>query len=395
MSNNRQLLVRAGGAAVIACSLAAISSVGATAAAEVQVAEATPVLTPSDPAIETSDGLAVANDGVSYWTSQSAAWYARNPDQPPSVWLLGPGGSISAVVRLNGVDLRQTEDLATGLGPGGQDYVYVADTGTATSAARATKPNPRGRADFSIYRFPSPSISAEPTTNRTSLTPQRLRFRYPDDKTHTAKGVLVDPESGNVLLIERTATTTDSPVWQVNGVWDSPIPTVATATTAMVPLSVATSGAIDPQRRFLAVRGDKEALLYRVPAGGSLVDALHDQPTRLQLPNSATGESITVSPDGEGMDLGASGSQNPILRVPLPERFRASLATSDPAGQQGVWLSDVALRISVLTTIGAAALTAVWLVLRARRRSRSEVIDLRASPQSSRQPEPSTPSHDD
>ncbi|MGV1036206.1 MAG: hypothetical protein ACOYD0_04170 [Candidatus Nanopelagicales bacterium] len=395
MSINRRLFARAGGALIVGSALAAGCAPEAMAATEPLPADTAQVLTPADPALETSDGLTVANDGVSYWTSQSAAWYARNPKQPPSVWLLGPDGSTSAVVTLNGVDLRQTEDLATGPGPGGQDYVYVADTGTTTGSPRSSKQAPVDRREFSIYRFPAPPITAEPTTARSSLTPQRLRFRYPDDKSHAAKGVLVDPRSGDVLLIERAATTTNSPVWQVNGVWDSPIPTVATATSAMVPLAVATSGTVDPQRRFLSVRGGKESLLYRVPADGSLVDALHDQPTQLQLPTSTTGEAIAVSPQGDGVDLGASGSQNPIVRVPLPDRFRASLATSDPAGQQGVWLSDVALRISILTAIGAATLVIAWLILRARRRGADEVIDLRASPHSSRQPEPSTPSHDD
>lgn len=377
------------------CALAATCGANAMAADQPRPADATQVLTPADPALETSDGLTVANDGVSYWTSQSAAWYARNPGQPPAIWLLGPDGSTSGVVRLNGVDLRQTEDLATGPGPDGQDYVYVADTGTATGVAASQKQATSGRQEFSIYRFPAPPITAEPSTARISVTPQRLRFRYPDNKNHTAKGVLVDPKSGDVLLIERAATTTNSPVWQVNGVWDSPIPTVATATSAIVPLSVATSGTVDPQRRFLSVRGGKEALLYRVPADGSLVDALHDQPTQLELPASTTGEAITVSPEGEGVDLGASASQSPVVRVPLPDRFRASLATSNPADQRGVWLTDVALRISILTLIGTAALVGAWLILRTRARTADEVVDLRASQRSSRQPEPSTPSHDD
>lgn len=106
-------------------------------------------------------------------------------------------GAPLGTFRLAGATNVDWEDLAIGPGPEpGVDYLYVADTGD----------NDRERGSVVLYRAPEPEVDPEGwTEDEVELEGvEAIELVYGDEVAHDAETLLVDPVTGDVLIVTKS-----------------------------------------------------------------------------------------------------------------------------------------------------------------------------------------------
>ena len=252
------------------------------------------VLTVQDPVIDESSGLAVsARHPDLLWTHNDGGDVAR-------VYGLGPGGATVATVTLAGIDPRDPEALAPGVGPAGEPALFLGDIGD----------NLRARTDVSVFRFDEPAVLGDRTVAATWF-----RFTYPDGP-HDAEALLVSPR-GRLLIATKDISG--------QGLYRAPrrlVPesqgTNRLTRVAGAP-SLVTDGAYLPDGRFV-LRTYSAVYLYDRPG---------HEVARAELPGQEQGESIAV--DGDRLLIGSEGVRSQVLAVPVPEPAVPSAAPA-PSG---------------------------------------------------------------
>ncbi len=252
------------------------------------------VLTVQDPVIDESSGLAVsARHPDLLWTHNDGGDVAR-------VYGLGPGGATVATVTLAGIDPRDPEALAPGVGPAGEPALFLGDIGD----------NLRARTDVSVFRFDEPAALGDRTVAATWF-----RFTYPDGP-HDAEALLVSPR-GRLLIATKDISG--------QGLYRAPrrlVPesqgTNRLTRVAGAP-SLVTDGAYLPDGRFV-LRTYSAVYLYDRPG---------HEVARAELPGQEQGESIAV--DGDRLLIGSEGVRSQVLAVPVPEPAVPSAAPA-PSG---------------------------------------------------------------
>jgi hypothetical protein len=134
--------------------------------------------------------------GVVASQRQPGVWWVHNDSGDSArVFAIGQDGVTRATIRIDGASALDWEDIALGPGPAGGasgDWVYVADTGD----------NKLARPSVAIYRFAEPNVAAA-GGGEVGVRAERIDVRYPDGKSHDVEAMLVDPVSGDVVLVAK------------------------------------------------------------------------------------------------------------------------------------------------------------------------------------------------
>lgn len=133
-------------------------------------------------------------------------WVHNDSGDRPRVFAIGTDGATRAEVRVDGATALDWEDIALGPAPAGQpagDWVYVADTGD----------NARRRPVVSIYRFPEPSLDGAGGVRE--VRAERVDVRYGDGASHDVEAMLVDPGTGDVLLVTKELHASAARIFRV------------------------------------------------------------------------------------------------------------------------------------------------------------------------------------
>ncbi len=94
--------------------------------------------------------------------------------------------------KIRGVSLTDVEDIAIGPGPDPSlDYLYLADTGD----------NPNDRKEVQVIRLPEPSLDGDEQILQNQV--ETFRFEYDDDDPHDAEALMVDPRTGDIIIITK------------------------------------------------------------------------------------------------------------------------------------------------------------------------------------------------
>lgn len=257
------------------------------------------VTTVRDPRIDESSGLAI-----------SAA-------RPDVVWTVNDSGAAAVVygvstrtgrtlarVRLvddggRGVDVVDTESLASAVGTDGRRSLLVGDIGD----------NRRSRGSVALLRLPEPT-SVRDAAARVA----RLPFRYEGGPVDAE--ALVATADGRLLVIAKAVLRAD--------VYEVPMAAVGrllagrSAAEPVVARKVArinqmlVTGADALPGGGIVVRGYGAATTYRWQGG----DLVADQ--AVALPEQRQGEAIAVEPGGRTALVSSEGVSQPLYRVVLP-----------------------------------------------------------------------------
>jgi hypothetical protein len=127
-------------------------------------------------------------------------WVHNDSGDTARVFAIGLDGATRAEVQVDGACAIDWEDIA--LGADGR--VYVADTGDNRAA----------RGHVSLYRFAEPQVERLRGAEL-SVAAERVDVRYSDGASHDVEAMLVDPRSGDVVLVTKEQASATARVFVV------------------------------------------------------------------------------------------------------------------------------------------------------------------------------------
>jgi hypothetical protein len=245
-------------------------------------------------------------------------WVHNDSGDTPRLFAIGLDGRTLGVFELDGVAAVDWEDIAAGPGPvQGRRYLYVADIGD----------NDRQRATVSVVRLAEPLVdpespSAEPVLVRGA---DELVLRYPDGP-HNAEALLVDPRSGELVVVTKelsgTAEVFRAPAGLIAGS-DTMLRRVGSINLGLG--SLVTGGDVSPSGNMVALRTYGAVFLYARPKGKPLWAAFRARRCRGIAPPEAQGEAIALRTSGRAYVTIAEGEHPTVHRVQI-RSARASVA---------------------------------------------------------------------
>ncbi|MCB9895557.1 MAG: hypothetical protein H6839_14005 [Planctomycetes bacterium] len=182
------------------------------------------------------------------------------------------------------------EDIAIGPGPGGVDYLYLADVGD----------NSVSRTNYRIYRVTEPTVPGTPQAP-INAAHDEFWFTYPGG-SQNCETMLVDWTTGTPYLVEKVGTGAPQvhkfPM-PLNTAWTSGSPvTLIQVTAAGTFDATLTGGDSSRDGRRVILRGYSSAREYAVPAGGTFDNLFNQAGSAVTVPGGQQYEAICYSDDG-------------------------------------------------------------------------------------------------
>ena len=210
-------------------------------------------------------------------------------------------------------------------GPGpeeGVDYLYLGDIGD----------NNAQREEVTVYRVPEPEVSTgsdTPTANE-FIDVETLTLRYPD-RPHDAETLLVDPVSGDVLIVTKEVVGGPSIVFrtpwavfphpttleQVGEIDFTPLASNVDVPDDAPPLvrglpNLPTGGDVSPDGSVVIIRTYGSVWVFERPEGGPLWDIVRGVPCEAPSAIEEQGEAIAFDADGRGYTTISEGTFPPL-----------------------------------------------------------------------------------
>jgi hypothetical protein len=224
-----------------------------------------------------------------------------------SVYAVQTSGDLVVQLTL-GKAATDCEDMAIGPGPGGDDYLYLGDIGD----------NDEDRDTIRVLRLAEPVLSDDSPARVAAEGVETLSLVYPDGP-HDAESLLVDPHSGDVLIVtkdKRSATLYRAPA--ASWTDDSP---VALQRMASIPVESVSAGDVSRDGRWILLRREETGWLFERRTGEPLADALGREPKTVPVRGGTqkkNGEAVAFHPDGSGYYTISEGKRQPVCFFELP-----------------------------------------------------------------------------
>lgn len=247
-------------------------------------------------------------------------WTHNDSGDGPRVFGITPDGATRLTVRIGGARAIDWEDIALGPAPvgreDGRDWLYVADTGG----------NKYDRPFVTVYRLPEP----DPARGDHEVRAEAIHIRYADGIRRDVEALLVDPRSGDLLLVTKQRDDGGA-VMVVERDRLRPGGTVLAHEVATLPsgVRVVTGGDVRPDGAAIALRSYHELFTWDRRSGETIAQALRRAPTVDVAPDQS--EAITWAADGASLLSVPEGVGAPISRyvpVPAPGGHSAGSTTS-------------------------------------------------------------------
>jgi hypothetical protein len=243
--------------------------------------------------------------GVVASRRQPGLWWVHNDSgDEPQVYGLHRSGKLLARYRLRAAEAVDWEDLALGPGPGG-DSLYVGDIGD----------NRRRRSRVVVYRFAEPRLppGGRPVTADVDRV-ERFSFVYPDGAAYDAETLLVDPRTGDLLIVTKEATGQSlvfgsSPPWRTDG--DNSLAQWGQLRLSGL-LPLATGGDVAPSGTAVILRTYDALWLWADAEAATVRELLQGRAQPLPVVAEPQGEAVGFLPDGRGYVTISEGRQPPI-----------------------------------------------------------------------------------
>ena len=273
----------------------ALNAVAAACSGGLASSNAGPV---SDPALNEVSGIdqSIVNAGI-YWVHNDSGDTAR-------VFALNAAGATQRIFTLAGATAIDWEDIAVGPGPDpGVSYLYLADIGD----------NAVSRTQVVLYRVPEPTVVAGSPVSISGVA--ALTLKYPDGP-HNAEALLVDPSTGEMLIIEKTANGGAARVYRAPaGLGAGSVTTMSVIATIALPTGASnrvTGADVSADGTQVAVRTYGAVLLWNRGVGSSLWSSFATTACSGPVPSEQQGEAVAFHANGRGYVTLSEGS-NPTL----------------------------------------------------------------------------------
>jgi hypothetical protein len=336
----------------VACCVLAAPAVASAGATPSTAGQPVRVVTVRDARLLESSGLVLSP------THRDLAWTVNDSGSAPVVYGVSTRtGATRAVLRLRGIEFRDTEAMTATTGPDGRGLLWVGDIGDNNRV--------RDSVVLRLVREPRSVASA-------TVTPVSLRVRYPGGPADAE--TLVWTPDGRLLVVTKellSAQVLQVPPAAVRAALDgsSTDEPVVAQRLATVAQGLVTDGAALPDGRIV-LRGYGDAVIYGAPAHGEM-PALEE----LALPSQPQGETLAVERGGASVLVGSEGARQPLWRVRLPGGpgttstggSATTSASSAPTSQPPVTSSR---RVALWLAGGGVGFVSLAVLTGARRRGR-------------------------
>jgi len=219
----------------------------------------------------------------------SGLWAHNDSGDEARVFRLDEAGATQAVVRLEGVQAFDWEDM-TGAGPAAGE-LFVGDIGD----------NEGIRNEVTVLRFavPEPPAVGEVTIPAGDI--QTITLRYPDGP-RDAETLLVDPATRDIVIVHKRFGGASEVYQAPEADWadgEAELERIGIVEVGDTPLDATTAGDVGADGQVVALRTYAAVLVFPRDEDQSLAEALVenepcDAPTRLEV----QGEAITFTEEG-------------------------------------------------------------------------------------------------
>ncbi|MGH3241346.1 MAG: hypothetical protein ACRDNL_13280 [Spirillospora sp.] len=313
-------VVHAGAALVLVGASGCVLAPAAPAAAAGSARGDEVAFTIADPRITESSGLAAStrHPGIVYTHNDSGG--------VPKIYALDGRGRVKAVLTLSGAGARDWEGMALGKDGRGRPAIFVGDIGDNLGGAWPY---------VTVYRIPEPAELRSQTLRATAF-----RIKY-SDGPRNAETLMINPRTNRLYIASKLFG---------GRVYEAPAKLRTSGYNVMRKVAdapaMATDGAFSPDGRTCVVRSYFGARLYSVGADGRPGKSMGS----VDVPLQSQGESLTYTADGMSLLMGSEGKNQPVYRIPLPDKARPS--KSGKNGSKGGEASGGAERDTRNTRMG-------------------------------------------
>ena len=248
-------------------------------------------------------------------------WAVADSGNPPLLYAVGIDGAHRGAYRIEGVDNRDWEDLAS-FSDDGRPCLLIADTGD----------NDARHPVCFLHILREPELPPGTAAARGILKVERtIRFVY-EDGPRDCEAVAVDPEEGQVFLLSKREVPVSLYRLSMGPAAGSAIQ-IARKVTDVAQIPGPTSEDLRKDRRYgrygsqvtamdLAADGSGALVLtyknaYRYPRrpGERWEDVFRQSPERIPLPPLRQAEALCLSPAGKSIFVSSEQRPNPLLRL--------------------------------------------------------------------------------
>jgi hypothetical protein len=246
-------------------------------------------------------------------TRAGVLWVHNDSGDTARIFALGLDGRTLGTFGLAGIQARDWEDIAAGPGPvAGRRYLYAGDIGD----------NDEERASVTVLRLQEPVVDPGATspTTRTVDAVDSLVLRYPD-RPHNAEALLVDPRSGDLVIVTKELDGRAGVFRAPRGLADGSETTLRRVATLQLGFGVlVTGGDVARSGSLVALRTYSSVLLYARPARKPLWAAFKTQPCSGVAPPERQGEAIALRTSGRAYVTIGEGEHPRVYRVEIRKR---------------------------------------------------------------------------
>ena len=241
------------------------------------------------PALTEASGIAASRRNPGVW------WVHNDSGDSARFFAISDSAELLATVDVEGAVATDWEDIAVGppTSDAGGETLYLADIGD----------NGRNRPNITVYRVAEPAIDLAATTAATDHV--------------TAEALLVDPRSGDLVIVTKDWTLTGH-----SDVFRAPAGLAAGSTTVLehvatldLPIgTLVTAADVSPDGAVVALRSYAAVSLYARPEGQDVWAAFTQSPCAGPPPIEKQGEAIGFAADGSAYATISEG-ENPTLHL--------------------------------------------------------------------------------
>jgi len=239
----------------------------------------------------------------------------------PRFFAIDRRGRVLAELVLDTVPLLiDAEDIATGPGPGGGQYLYLGDTGNNFASFGIGIP----RRKAVLYRMPEPAIPIGAQSVKLTVTEAfPIVFTFPEG-ARDVEAFFVDPWSGDLFLIGKQPDghsqilTASAAMLAAGGGCLRLLGALRFGAPPLSGSSMPTSASISRDGTRILVRTSSSVWMFRRRAGEDILAALERAPVALPAPHERQGEAIAFIDQDRAFVTVSEGTKPAVNCAAIP-----------------------------------------------------------------------------
>jgi hypothetical protein len=243
------------------------------------------------------------SSGIARSLLRKDCFWTHNDGNTPRLYCIDKQGEIIGLIRLQGGEFEDCEDIAS-FTRDGKNYLLYGDVGD----------NDFDRREYRLHLFEEPQLKGGGKKPQRVSVEMTIPFRYPDG-THNCEAVAVDPTSGKIYLATKEEVQSTK-IFELTLPAEPPAQPLEAKLVARLDVRLAAAMDISPDGRRAMLLTDRAAFEFSRAADEDWPTGFNRSPCRLATPPRQNGESICYGSDGKTLYLTSEGRGEPLWEIP-------------------------------------------------------------------------------